>query len=396
VADWNALLATLADTPRENGSAELARAAEFLREALALGGSAVEVWPFTATPWVLRLAGVALLAGCLLYWRWMRQGRHRAALAVALLVPALLLAQLEWMLPVFGWIGAARQVDLLARIPRRLPAEQRIVFAAHYDSKTDALDRFERAPLDRLALPVVALMALGSLAARRASVAQRGRSALAAFGGLAAWSAAVWGVAAFVALSAGALVPRRSPGALDDGGSCAVLVRLGEALVRGPALARTEAWVLLLSAEEVGVQGSWAYARGRFGAGADLPTFVINLEGIGASELHGVLARERTTLRSFAPDPRIVALLGRVHAELFDRALQLGSAGGATDARSFLAHGIPAATLVSLERGRSVPRDLHSARDDRSRLDTAALDASLAYLLAVARSADLRGFELPR
>jgi acetylornithine deacetylase/succinyl-diaminopimelate desuccinylase-like protein len=396
VTDWNALLATLADAPRENGSAALASAAELLRETLVESGAAVEVWPFTASPWLLRLAGVAILAGSLLYWRWMRAGRHRAALAVALVVPALLLAQLEWMLPVFGWIGAERQVHLVARIPARLPAQQRLVFAAHYDSKTDALDHVERAPVDRLAAPIVALMALGALAAHRARTALRGRRALAAFGAVAAWSAAGYGAAAFAALSAGALAAQRSPGALDDGGSCAVLVRLAEALVRGPALERTETWVLLLSAEEVGVQGSWAFARERFGAGAELPTFVVNLEGIGASDAHGVLARERTTLRSFAPDPRIVALLDAVHVERFGRALQLGSAGGATDARSFLAHGIPAATLISLERGRSVPRGLHSARDDRSRLDPAALDASLAYLLAVAREADARGFELPR
>jgi hypothetical protein len=65
--------------------------------------------------------------------------------------------------------------------------------------------------------------------------------------------------------------------------------------------------------------------------------------------------------------------------------------GGATDARSFLARGIPAATLITLEPGTPVARGLHSARDDRTRLDEDALEASVAYLLAVVRAFDERG-----
>jgi acetylornithine deacetylase/succinyl-diaminopimelate desuccinylase-like protein len=390
--EWEWLLARLADVPRENGTAELHRTAEFLREALEATGAAVEVAPFTAGPWVLRLAGILILAGALLYFRWLRAGRCAPALAVALGVPAFLLAQLELMLPVLAWIGAEQQVQLVGRVAPRRPPEQRLVFAAHYDSKTDLLDHVERAPVDFLAAPMIPLMAAGALAGLAAKRGKRGARPLAALASLAAWSAAAYGALAFAALTAGAFVPARSRGALDDGGSCAVLVRMARELARAPRLERTEVELLLLSAEEVGVQGSWAHARERYGAGADLPTFVVNLEGIGASAEHAVIPRERFPLRSFAPDPRIVALLDAVHAERFGVRLLAGPAGGATDARSFLAHGIPAATLFSLEPGRALPRALHSARDDRSRLDPAALDATLAYLLSVAAAADALGF----
>jgi hypothetical protein len=53
--------------------------------------------------------------------------------------------------------------------------------------------------------------------------------------------------------------------------------------------------------------------------------------------------------------------------------------------------GVPAATLATREPRQLFPRGLHSARDDRSQLDEAALDASLAYLLDVVRQADARG-----
>jgi len=384
---WDELLARLAELPRENGSAALHRTASFLHDVFERAGLEATLVPFTATPYALRLAGVVALGGGLLYFRLMRTGRHAAALATALILPALLLAQLEFQLPVFGWVGAETQHHVVVRLPARSPA-QRLLLTAHYDTKTDLLDHVQRAPIDLLVAPMLLLMLLGALAALFASPARRGLRAL---GRVAAWSAALYGALGFLALSAGVFVPGRSPGALDDGASCALLVRLASQLAEGPALERTEVEVILFSAEEVGVQGSWVYAAERFAQPPELASFVVNLEGLGASADHGVLPAERFSLRSFPPDARLVELLDEVHRERFGKPLAALPAGGATDARSFLAHGVPAATLVAPEPGRFFPRGLHSARDDRSRLDQAALDASLAYLLDVVRRADARG-----
>ena len=169
-----------------------------------------------------------------------------------------------------------------------------------------------------------------------------------------------------------------------------MLVRFAEELAARPPLARTDVEVLLLSAEEVGVQGSWAYAAQRFAAPPDLPTLVVNLEGIGASRELQVLARERFTLRSFEPDARVTQLLEARYRLLFGRPLERTAFGGSTDARSFLAHGIPAATLVSREPGGGLARGLHSARDTRARLDEAALETSVAFLLDLVSAADAR------
>jgi acetylornithine deacetylase/succinyl-diaminopimelate desuccinylase-like protein len=388
---WDELLAHLAEAPRENGSAALHQTAAWLVETLGASGVEAELVPFGAHPYALRLAGVIALAGGLLYLRMVLARRGGAALAVALAVPALLLAELEFQRPVFGWIGAQTQHHVVARMPAQRP-EQRLIFAAHYDTKTDALDHVERAPVDLLAAPVIPAMGLGALALLLAPRVRRGRRALRGFAVLAAFAAVLYGIAAFTALSAGAFSRARSPGAIDDGASCAVLVRLAQALSAAPPLARTQVEVLLLSAEEVGVQGSWEYAARRFAAAPDLPTRVVNLEGLGLARHHAVLRSERFTLRAFAPDAALVALLDAVHREALGAPLATTPFGGATDARSFLAHGIAAATLVSRPPGDGVPRGLHSWRDERSRLDPAALDASLAYLLAVAGAADARGF----
>ena len=390
MSSWEELLVRLADTPRENGSAALQQTAVFLREVLERAGAEVELVAFSAHPFALRLAGVIALAGGLLYLRLMRARRFRLALLAALALPALLLAELDYQQTLFGWIGARTQHHVVARLPAER-AEQRLLFTAHYDTKTDVLDHVERAPVDLLAAPVSLLMIAGALAGWGAGRLPRFSKALRRLASTAAWSAAAYGGLSFVALSAGVFLPQRSPGALDDGGSCAVLVRLVERLAAQPAFARTDVEVVLFSAEEVGVQGSWVYANERFARPPALPTFVVNLEGIGASTRHGVLPSERFTLRSYAPDAGIVERLDSVHKARFGAPLERGPVGGATDARSFLAHGIPAATLFSRERGSRFPRGLHSARDERSRLDETVLDASLGYLHAVARSFESRG-----
>lgn len=386
---WKELLARLAELPRENGSPELQRALDFLSEALLRAGADVERIAFTAQPYALRMVGVVALVSGLVYARLARERRWWAALAVALLAPLLLVGQVDQLAPLLGRIGAQTQQHLAARIaPERV--EQRLIFAAHYDTKTDLLDHVERVPALAVAAGVAPLLFLAALcgALCRAPARVRGLRALLR---LCPWLAVLSGALVFASLSAGVFAPRRSPGALDDGAACAVLVRMVEALEAAPALRRTEVEVLLFSAEEMAAQGSWAYARERFAAPPTLPTALVNLEILGASANHTVLGSEQFALRSFAPTPALVERLAAVHRAVLGRDLAVTWYGGITDARSFLAHGIPAATVMSREAGVLFSRGLHSAADDRSRVDTAALESSLAFLLAFARDVDARG-----
>jgi hypothetical protein len=381
---WDVLLDRLAEVPRENGTPALDATAGWLAATLRAGGVGdVTLVPFTAHPWRLRLAGVLILAGTLLYAVWLRRGRAGRALAIALLLPVVVLAELDFFLPVFGWPGAREQHHVVARIPAAARAERRLLFTAHFDTKTDLLDHVARAPIDLLGLPVAALLIAGALAARRAP---RGR-ALGRLVGAAGWVAPLWGAGAFAALTAGAFVGPRSPGALDDGAACAVLVRLAERLAAEP-LGATDVEVVLFSAEELGVEGSWRYASRRFAAPLDLPTAAVNLEVIGASEDLALVRRESFTLRGWAPDAGVVALLDGTHRRLRGRTLPRTPFGGGTDARSLLAHGVPAATLVGVAPAGVFFRGLHSARDERARVDVGALERVLEYLLAVARAAD--------
>jgi len=383
---WDELLARLAATPRENGSAELHRAAAWLFDTLERTGLEVERVAFTAHPYALRLAGVVALAAAFLYLRAAGRGRGVLALAVAVAAPVALVADLDYGVPVFSWIGAEPSHHVVARLDPAEDPVQRLVLAAHYDTKTDLLDHGHRSALEAaapalLALLVAAALAL-ALAPQRAGV-RRGAQA-------AGWLGVAWGVAFFGAVSAGAFVPERgrSPGALDNGGSCAVLVELAERLATAPPPRRTQVEILLLAAEEVGVQGSRAYVAKRFAGGPpDLSTWVINLEGLGASMRLDVSSREDFVLERYPTDPALRELLAGVYRER--NGADLGLAGASrTDARAFLAAGIPAVTLFSVEPGPRSGRGLHSAGDDRSRLDPEALEASVAFLAAVVDATD--------
>jgi acetylornithine deacetylase/succinyl-diaminopimelate desuccinylase-like protein len=383
-AAWDALLGPLAETPRENGSAALHQTARLLFDLLHAAGLEVEAIPFVAHPYALRLAGVIALFGGLAYLGAIRARRGGLALAIALALPALLLAELSWYVPVFGWVGAETEHHVLARVRPEGEPVQRLILAAHYDTKTDLLDHVERAPIELASPALIALLVAGALALATAPRRRFARG----LARVAGWGGAAWGVGLFAALSAGAFVPARSPGALDDGGACAVLVRLAERLASEGSLERTEVELLWLAAEEVGVQGSWAYAAQRFASPPDVPTWVINLEGIGASLEIGAAGLERFVLTSHAADPRLVDLVAGVVRARAGREMEVTRVGGATDARSFLAHGVPAVTLFSREPGARFPRGLHSRRDDRSRLDESALDGTLDLLAAVVRAAD--------
>lgn len=386
VSEWDELLRALAERPRENGSEELARTAAFLAEHLGRLGLDVERIAFLAHPYRLRCAGVVALSGALLYAWLLRSRRPGWALLTALALPALLLLELDFYVPVIGWPGAHQEQHVRAVLPARAPA-QRLLFTAHYDTKTDLLDHVERAPVELLGVPVSLLLIGGALASLRA----RRRARRSRLGGVAAAVAAIYGVAMFASLSGGAFVRARSPGALDDGAACALLIRLAERWKTSEPLARTDVELVFLAAEEIGVEGSWHYARSRFHEPARIPTTVLNLEFIGASPSFGVFGRESFALRSYEPDPRLVSILDEAHRKLRGEPLYVTWYGAGTDARSFLAHGVPAATLFSDLPEHALPRHLHSVADDRSRVDEKSLDVALDYLTEVARTVDRRG-----
>lgn len=389
MGQWDELLAHLAMQPRENGSAALSQTAEFLVTTLSRFGLPVERLAFTAYPYRHRACGVVALCGALTYAWALRSRRRGLAVAIALVLPTLILLELDYYVGVVTWMGATRQEHVIARVEALRP-EQRIILTAHYDSKTDVLDHVARTPVDLMSLPMTVLMIAAPLAGFAHAHRRGDAHTSTRFERIIVPATALYGAAVFLVLAGGMFVRQRSHGALDDGAACAVLVRVAEALSRAP-LARTTVDVALLSAEEIGVQGSRDFVHARL-IPAPAKTAVINFELIGAAANLAVFGSERFTLRSYPADPGLVAVLDAVHRRRRGQPLHVTWYGASTDARSFLTEGIPAATLTSDLPEHALPRYMHSAADTLERVNEAALDESLAYVMAVLQELDSQSF----
>jgi Zn-dependent M28 family amino/carboxypeptidase len=177
-----------------------------------------------------------------------------------------------------------------------------------------------------------------------------------------------------------------SPGAIDNGGSVAALLRLSEQLGTRPPQTSTTVKVVFLAAEEERTRGSRAYAR-TFEPHA--PVAVFNLESIGASDQLAYIPEDGFALRRYRSPEPIVAFASETAREIWGETLPPRTlpAGTLTDGRSFLARGIPALTLRAFT-GESFPRRLHSEHDSRDRLVVPAIDRSTELLRALVSRAD--------
>jgi len=363
--------------PRPNGSAALERVASFLQQALEARGAGVELHAFTATPHGFQLVwGALLLAMCA--WAAALLGRrYGLALAIGLAVPLVLFAEFELLLSPLSGLLPLTEHNVVGRYPGS--GGPTLIFSAHYDTATHFGDHFAWERWGWRLAPALGV-ALGASAAGLA-LRRRGRAlpravALAAAGvALVPFSVMAW------FQGAGPLLREPSPGAVDNGGSVAALLRLADRLAERPPNAPCEVRLVFLAAEEERALGSWRYAE-------ELPrdgrTVVVNLESIGASDELAFAPEDGFDFRRFRSPAPLVALVNEVAAAALGRPLreQAFPHGVLSDGRSFLAHGIPTLTLQSYVEG-GFPPDLHSAGDARTRLSLPALEATVDLLAAL-------------
>lgn len=384
--DWDTLLQHLGSAPRENGSPAIEATAQYLAETLRGLGWQVELSPFTAFPYEQRALGIILLLGSALYWWSMRGRRFGLAALIALALPVLTWAHFDHRLPVSFGLGAMTQHNVVARLPVPEPT-QRLLFSAHYDTKTDLADHIVRSPVQLLAMPMILVMIVVSLSSfvrfQAGNFTDRRRRMVT----VVAWLALLYGGASFGVFTGGMFISARSPGAIDDGAACAVLVRLAETLAKQPP-AKTEVELVFFSAEELTAQGSAHFVEQRYGDGRAPRPMVINLDPIGASTELAVVGRENTFLKSYAPSPEVVTLLDRVHRELTQQPIPITPMGGLTDGFSFLDRGVPAATLLNAVPPFILPRKLHSQVDTAGRIAPGALEGTLTFLRQVVNAVD--------
>ena len=382
--NWAELLSGLAEGPRENGTAELGVAASFITQHLETAGTEPQVQSFTAYPYDPIALGMGVFLLCCVYACALLSSRMKLAVVVALLLLGLPVGYLDWQLPLTPGLSIEED-NILAVIPARSP-DQRVILAAHYDTKTELTDHVIRLPVQLAG----AALGIFALLIPLAWSQPLGRRWLRPTSRVFAIVTVIYGVLFLTLFVGGSFRTERSSGALDNGAACAVLLRAATALAQGPVLERTEVVFVFLAAEEVGAQGSWSFVRDHLPNLPSLNTYVINFDPIGASEQLTVVHREAGILRGFQPAPAVVALLDSVHRQQTGWPIGHTSGGGLTDAFPFLASGIPAATVISAVPPFVLPRGMHTPADTRNRIDLKSMDTTLDFVLRLVHFVDSR------
>lgn len=370
--DMMALLEEIA-VPRPNHSDALGETAELIKSLLASWGIPFSVQEFPLRPYMMLIMGLAvLLLAALLAFAVYRK-KPWVALFCALAIPLLLVAEFELFIPVLSWIIRIPGENIIVSFTPPDPVRE-LIFAAHYDSKTDFWDHIQRGRVYQF---IPAAFILGILLAvftfivkRKAALSRRLPRAISL--ALAGLLAAYMGL---LALGFGGFVfiPRErwSPGAVDNGGSVVSLLALardiqGRRVDPGPS----KVTILFTSGEEVLLQGAHHYVREHVAAWKNegVPRFLVNLELAGQGGNLFYAGKSGVFIKYYNAAPELVKRVGAAWKALTGRGLD-SEEKITDDSQRFMAAGIPSITIGHNGTPGPGMGGLHSAEDSMQRVD---------------------------
>jgi len=369
--------------PRPTGSDGFLEVGSLIETTLRQHTPHVERHVFLATPHGFQLLfGVAFLLALGFVLAIMRR-HYRFALALIAGTALLLFVEAELLWSPVSGLLAVEASNIVGIFPG---AEQgpTVILSAHYDTATQFGDHFAwnrwGPAMGPAALAAAALALIGLRRQRRRGALSLRLTVPVSLGALLPFAAMAW------FFTVGPLLRAPSPGALDNGGSVAVLLQMAERLAARPPDSPTTVRLVFFAAEEERALGSWRYAAT---LDPEAPTVVINLETLGTGEPIGFVPEEGFQLQRYRPSQALVEEVDEVARQISGHALVPVAVPRAavSDARSFLARGIPALTLMGPSRG-ALPRQLHSEHDARERLSLPALDRAVDLLEAVVARVD--------
>lgn len=341
--------------PRRAGTPEERRAARSILHEFALAGLESRQEPFSISLFPTEVGNrlLFLLAALL------------TCSGALLALPAPLLAALCWSAAAFltnapwtllsysgkHWPPRLSSENLLATLPgARHAAPARVIFMAHYDTKSQLLPTGARVTLVYLATVPCLLLALCSLLA---AVGFPGVLEL-------MWPGALSSVVALaLTVLAANLNGNRSPGAIDNGSSVGTLLELARGWRPRPEVPVEVIWVAS-ACEETHLDGAREFLRRHGSWWEEKPTLLINLESVGAG---------RTVY--LAGEPRVLELAEELADELDLPRARLRVLGAGMDHEPFAARGLPALSILG-----DVVRSsfaLHSPRDNMRLIEKPAL-----------------------
>jgi Peptidase family M28 len=173
-------------------------------------------------------------------------------------------------------------------------------------------------------------------------------------------------------------VDNESPGALDNAGSCGLILGLAEGwqtIVNGPAFENIEVRAVLTGAEEVGLAGADAMVIQHRGEWDKEKTFFLNFDGIGASRRHSATSETAMFTRRYLETAPLIDMFSDSAKELGLPFIRVtgGIFGGEADHIPMVKAGFKAVTIGSVDRNSF---RIHTAGDTPDLLSLKAMTAS--------------------
>ncbi len=359
--------------PRPNYSPALGETAAYIKTTLTDWGVPFVVQQFGLRPYMQLILGISVLVLAIVLFFFFLKKKPVAALIVALAIPLLLIVEFELFIPVVTGIVKTTGENIVVTYTVPHPARE-LIFAAHYDSKTDFWDHIQRAKIYRF-IPLAFILGLALavftfFSRRRAALKKKAVTAvtLALAGALVVY----WGLV-FLGFGGFIFIPSdgQSYGAVDDGTSVAALMAVAKDIHDGKiSLGNSNVTILFTSGEEVTLQGAHWYVKERFGAGKKpgLPTTLVNLELVGQNGPMVYWKKDGIFLKYYNADPDLINRLGGAWLSVSGTAMEPREKI-TDDAQQFMAAGIPAITIGNAGIPGLGEGGFHSPNDNFSRVN---------------------------
>jgi hypothetical protein len=359
--------------PRPNHSQALGETAAYIKTLLAGWGVPFVVQEFTLRPYMQLLLGATILLLAILLFVFVLKKKPLAALIMALAIPVVLILEFELFIPVVTALVTKGGENIILNFSVPNPARE-LVFAAHYDSKTDFWDHIQRSKIYAfipLAVIIGLAVAIFVFFTRRYTVLRK-KAVTAVTLVLAGAVIAYWGLV-FLGFGGYIFIPadRQSFGSVDDGGSVAALLVLSKDIHDGKVnTGNSNITIVFTSGEEVSLQGAHAYILERFGKGQKpaVPVSMVNLELAGQNGTMVYWKKDGQFLKFYDADPGLAERLGAVWKEVAGTAMESRPAL-TDDAQRFMTAGIPAITVGNSGLPGLGEGWFHSTRDDPGRIN---------------------------
>jgi hypothetical protein len=382
--------------PRPNGSREEVETSHMIQAWLKKRSIPFQVQSFRLYPYFFECIGAWLIISrfALALVVWLRFEWITAPVALIALLGATI--DQAFHIPLVTWFGARMGENIIIELGPEKPTKE-LVFSAHYDSKTELLDHNQRMFfLKNIPTGIILTVLLGAVGPIDMWLARQASP-------YADW--VYWigvGLSIPLLILAGGLginmlfgrFMKQSQGAVDNGGSCAVILGLAERLnehfensVGGknlPINENTRITMALFTGEEVDRQGSRAYVRKRISesAGWKFPTVAVNLEVMGQDSDYVYWEKEGSVFKLRPTHPEVNGSIIEAVEEITGKP---PSPGGPiiSDGGPFLNAGLPTGVIGTLD-SRFGFGGFHRPSDNRERIVMERLPEGVEILIRLA------------